>query len=368
MKKLIFLNVIFLFLVCGEAEKQTQQPLKVIELTGSAYNRGLIHGKTLKKEIRQIVNRWSDITEMIHGLNMDDMKVDYLKKTQFKKSIEKWTPDLLDEINGIADGAGIDRDLIFLLQISEEFEHYTPDSNMFKCTAIGVNKTDDSPTYIAQNMEPVHFLQGYPTLLHIKYEKTNLETYIFTFPGFIGLNGLNNKAVGVTVNGLPDYYHKKDGLPVSCVVRGILEKTTFEDAVDFLYEIDHAKAQNYIVGGVDSALGLECDSEEIYIFKAAENEAITYHTNDYLVADYVTKYCSRLATMREELEKRNFELEFKDIKDILSSRRYNAGRPICHYNTYGCTIMVISDEPELHITAGRPDENPFQVFSFGNKN
>lgn len=71
-------------------------------------------------------------------------------------------------------------------------------------------------------------------------------------------------------------------------------------------------------------------------------------------------------TLKEEIKKRNFNIGYEDIKAILSSRKYNAGRPICHYNTYGCTIMILTDDPEPHITPGRPDKNEFLIYKFIN--
>ncbi len=367
MKKLLLFYIIFNLLSCTNVNQENQKPLRVIELKGTDYNRGLIHGKTLKKEITQIIRQWSNITEAKHKLKMEVIKNDFLNKVNYIEAIKKWTPELIDEIKGIADGSGINYELIFLLQISEELDNYIPSPEMFKCTAIGVNKTGNCPTYIAQNMEPPRYLQGFPTLLHIKQYDSDLESYVFTFPGFIGLNGLNSKAVGVTANGLPEYYYKVKGLPVSFVVRGILEKTTFKDAINFIYNIDHAKAQNYIIGGKEKAICFECDAEKIYKYNSFENPNLTYHTNNYLAGDYPSEYCSRLTTLREELKKRNFKAGFHDIKAILSSDKYNAGRPISYYNTYGCTIMILSDNPELHITSGRPNKNKFFIYKFDKK-
>jgi hypothetical protein len=43
-----------------------------------------------------------------------------------------------------------------------------------------------------------------------------------------------------------------------------------------------------------------------------------------------------------------------------------AGRAsgINNRETYGCTIMVLGEKPELHISPGWPDVEPFQVLDF----
>ena len=358
--------LIFLILIFSHCEKDSKIQLKVIELEGTPYNRGLIHGHTLKKEIKQVITQWTKASEMMHNMKINDIRNDFLQKTDYLDAIKKWTPELIDEIKGISDGSGIDFDTIFLFQISEELESYGRDVFMQRCTSINVNKTDSNPTYVAQNMDPPPFLHGFPTLLHIKDHDSDLESYIFTFPGFIGLNGLNNKSIAITGNGLPNLHNQIEGLPVSFIVRGILEKTSFNDAIEFLHTIKHAKAQNYIVGGQDEARCFECSSKEIHPFIPAQNANLTYHTNHYLVDSYESKYCSRLKTLKDEIKRRNYKIGFKDIKMILSSRKRNAGRPISNVWTYGCTIMVLSESPELHIAPGRPDKTKFIKFNFNN--
>jgi hypothetical protein len=64
------------------------------------------------------------------------------------------------------------------------------------------------------------------------------------------------------------------------------------------------------------------------------------------------------------------ELDIEEITTVLSSydsdeypvcRPYDEAKP---YFTFGCTIMVLSESPELHIAPGPPDVTPFQIFRF----
>jgi hypothetical protein len=53
-------------------------------------------------------------------------------------------------------------------------------------------------------------------------------------------------------------------------------------------------------------------------------------------------------------------MDIDTLKDILSDREII----INNRSTFGCTIMILGSLPELHISPGRPDEEPFQVFGF----
>ncbi|MFQ5453827.1 MAG: C45 family autoproteolytic acyltransferase/hydrolase, partial [Candidatus Zixiibacteriota bacterium] len=246
---------------------------------------------------------------------------------------------------------------------------------------IGINKTMANPTYVAQNMDITDSWNGYQTLLHIKSPNEKLEKFVFTAPGLIGLNGINNHSVAVTINSVKQLKYSKNGLPVLFVTRAILDRTTYEDAVNFLYNIEHASGQNYIIGGIDSMASFECSATKIVKYIPFEGASFTYHTNIPLVNDdynitYINRirednknideykpYCPRLKSLRETFKDNSIYVDVEKLKSILSSRDWNINKNI----TFGCTIMVLSDNPELHLSPGRPDEEPFQVFKFNVK-
>jgi len=335
--------------------------LRVIKLEGSPYQRGRVHGHLLKNEIHEILNNWQYSLASRHHDSFDSLKCRFLRHTDYDKAIETWTPELMDEIRGIADGAGIDYNTLFLFQIGEELDAYYKTIHP-KCTAIGVHKTDHQPTLLAQNMDPPNVLHGFPTVLHI-VDSNGLETFIYTAPGLIALNGMNNRGIGVTCNSLAPRSIKKTGLPVAFVVRGILKQTNTDSAVSFIHSIEHANGQNYIVGGPQRARSFECSTMEVNEFIPSETQALTYHTNHYLV-DAPSQYCSRLLSLQEEIQKRDYDLAFDDIKRILSLNMWDKGRPICNPFTYGSTIMILSDKPELYIAPGMPDRTPYQRLVF----
>jgi len=63
------------------------------------------------------------------------------------------------------------------------------------------------------------------------------------------VNGLNNRAVAINCNALLQLAPSKRGLPVAFIVRSVLEKGSFEEALCFVKAIDHASGQNYLLAG-----------------------------------------------------------------------------------------------------------------------
>ncbi len=364
-----------------QASSLREGKLRVLELRGSPYHRGLVHGKTLKSEIHQLVKLWKAEIEAQYKVKADKFIADFLRQTNFQPAIKRWTPELLDEVRGISDGSGMDFNTIYAYQLAdEEWANWEDVTGGEHCSSIGVNRTATSPSFVAQNMDIPTFYQGYQTLLRIKDEKSNLESLVLTVPGAIGVNGLNSQAVAITCNTLLRLEYSKDGLPVSFIVRGVLKQRTLKEARDFLYNIKHASGQNYIIGGLEGTHSFECSAGQVAEFIPYPGAQLTYHTNYPLANDdynhrYIANlkkqnktpkddpyFCARLEALEKRL-KNNESVDIEVIKAALRSRD-QASNPVSNKYTYACTMMVLSVNPELHIAPGRPHETAFKVFRF----
>ncbi len=120
-----------------------------------------------------------------------------------------------------------------------------PELGLSKCTSIAARKRGRRPALVAQNLDLPVFYHGFQTVLRIRGNGGEPDALVFTIPGFIAANGLNDRSVGVCVNAVTQLAYSPKGLPVDFVIRGILRQKTYEEAVRFLKEIDPAAPQNY---------------------------------------------------------------------------------------------------------------------------
>ena len=181
----------------------------------------------------------------------------FLKKTDFQPAIDRWTPGLLDEVRGIADGAGVDFDTMYAYQLIDEIWVMGADLGLSKCTSIAAGKRNGNPAYIAQTLDIPVFYHGFPTILRLRDKRKNLETLVFTIPGLVAANGLNSRSVAVCGNAVTQLAYSPKGLPVAFVVRGILRQKSYKQAVKFLQDIPPAAPQNYVIGGPAEAASFE---------------------------------------------------------------------------------------------------------------
>jgi hypothetical protein len=333
------------------------------------------------------VRIWKDQLTDAFKMDADAFIRRFVRQTQFVSAIKKWTPDLLEEIHGLAEGAGIDFDTMLVLQLPDEcFIHGAAIAGE-RCSSLGFAKTGARPACVAQNMDVPSFADGLQLVLHIKQPDSDLEAFVLTQAGCIGLNGMNNRAIGICCNALWQLGHCRDGLPVACIVRGILQQRSEEDAMAFLDRIKHASGQNYVLGGPDRVYSFECSASRIETFKPKGHDDVVWHTNHPLVnEDYTTVYrtlraneaelAKKEANTRARLRCLENRLTGDAVRDVALVKAILASRDPARYAicrrkedqgagfTFASTIMVLSEKPVFYVAPGPPDVTPYEVLSF----
>lgn len=362
----------------------------VLLLQGSAYERGLTHGKALRNEINEIVRLWKADLAARFKMDADAFITRFLARTRHVDAIRRWTPELLDEVRGIAEGSGIGFDTMLVFQLVDECWASGGAIAREHCSGLGIARRAEHPSIIAQNMDLEGFRQGFQVVLHIREPASSLEAYIPTCAGLIALNGVNSRGIGVCVNTLLELEPCRDGLPVACVIRGVLLQETEEAAVNFLTSVKHASGQNYIIGGPTRVRDFECSANRVVEFVPKDLEGVVYHTNHVLASDDLTPEArkqlatataaanpadnshARLDSVRMRLSTLR-EPGVAPIREILSSHD-SADHPVCRRFqsrtsgfTFECSIMVLGVRSELHFSPGPPDSTPFRVLTFAGR-
>jgi len=224
--------------------QETTRELKTVTFSGSGYELGLQHGKTLKKEINDIIEAWKKNTTRQLGKDADIVIKDFFEYAKFNDAIKKWTPELFEEIKGIADGSNQEFNNILVLNLIDEFWVYINNLSNHHCSSLGVPSRNGKPGYISQNMDLDNYTDGFQVLMRLNRTKNRPEQLILTHPGLIALNGLNEEGVGVCVNTIMQLKASSNGLPVAFIIRRIINSTHKEDLLSFVKTVNHASGQN----------------------------------------------------------------------------------------------------------------------------
>ena len=142
--------------------------LRVVDLEGTPYQMGRQHGTALKAEIAELIKRWKEDLARSYKMPADDFIRKFLAYTDFKPAIDRWTPGLLDEVRGIADGAGVDFDTMYAFQLIDETWVMGRDIGLDKCTSIAAGKRPGFPAFVSQTQDIPGFYHGFQTVLRIR--------------------------------------------------------------------------------------------------------------------------------------------------------------------------------------------------------
>ncbi len=384
--------VFFIIFSCsspaGQEESKAMRTVREVTFSGKGYELGLQHGKALKKEIAEIVNLWKENTSRQLEKDADAVLQDFFEYANFTADIKKWTPDLYEEVRGIADGAERKFNEILVLNLLDEFWVYVDDLANHHCSDLGVPARDGNPAFVAQNMDIEKYTDGYQTLMRIQGNDSLPEQLILTHPGLIALNGMNEKAVGVVVNTIMQLQASSSGLPVAFVVRKIIRSTEKEDLLKFVQEVNHASGQSYIIGIDGEVFNFEASANKVVRHQPDNPNGTVYHTNHPIVNDDLKDHfmvfmpgqennqeilSSNTYIRLDAVKKRmvgNVPLDREIIQSTLQSKD-DTSNPVCRNitpNSYGftfaSTIMTLSESPQLMVSPGPPDLHDYQTFSF----
>jgi len=364
----------------------TKRELREITLTGTGYELGLQHGKLFKKEIGEIVGKWKKNTSDMMGRDANIVLAEFFEYAQFTPAIKKWTPELYEEVRGIAEGSGQPLNDIMVFNLLDEFWVYQDNLSNHHCSGIGVPARNGNSAYIAQNMDIESYTDGYQVLMRLTKTDKRPEQLILTHPGLIALNGMNETGIGACMNTLMQLKASNTGLPVAFIVRRILNSTDKEDLLQFILSVPHASGQNYIIGIRGEVFDFEASANKVIRFDPQNTNGTIYHTNHPLANDDVKDWFKKFdpksldaidpGKSNSHIRLTAVQKRVKDaasVDDILIKKTLRSkddmDNPVCRSPknggfTFGSVIMTLTGNPFLQVTAGPPDESEYRKIEF----
>lgn len=367
--------------------------LPTIELRGSPRTRGRIHGETLRQKIRDVDAHHDRFLAGYFGVDPNDYVADFLDRAHFVPAIKAHAPDLIQEVEGLAEGANLSFAKALHMQLIDEewaygfYHHRSVEQN--KCTSVGIANGNDAPTVAGQNMDVPGYIDSNQILFHIESDGDTPEAYVFSYAGLIGLNGLNSASIGICCNTLNQLEPSMTGLPVAFLVRSVLRQRSFDDARAFITSVPHASGQNYVLSAPGRIGAFECSANKVVEFRPDAEHRHVFHTNHALVNDDQSRYRdrmetlspvnrnkfanshARLASIEARLMAQPDSWTVDTLKAALRSRD-NAAHPICRSRddmqdsfigfTAGSMIYEHTEPPMLHLASGPPDETRYRKF------
>ena len=339
------------------------------------YGRGYQHGASLQYVIQKGIAHWKQwINETLGQQDVEIEIAEFIHDTDYLKGIRKHTPDLYEELQGIAKGSGVDFQTLYAYQMFDEFVvHAIEKYRLAHCSGFGVYGRDGLPNILGQNNDLPPYYAGTHTVLRIKYPR-NHEVLVFTWAGLLAQNGVNNQNLGVTMNIVPTAKGQKDGVPMPYIIRTILEQQSRDDAVAFLKSLGGSAApMNFIIGDAAKVVTVENTADGAKVFEDFHGEQWVAHTNHHLDLDVstleagaVSKTVERMVALEEMLRGKADQVDAERAKEMFRTRPVlknfvtDPGFPTME----SIVIELIPGNPRIHVSPGPPDSNPYSTFDF----
>jgi isopenicillin-N N-acyltransferase-like protein len=182
--------------------------------------------------------------------------------------IESYDGRYIAELQGIAEGAGLDFSDVLTLNLRTEImfsatvqKATSTGRPRGECTSVAVlpQLTQDGHTLLAQNWDWLIHTRETTIVLDAQPEGRPRFTTVVE-AGLLAKTGMNSRGIGLVTNTIvSDQDRGEPGVPYHVVLRSLLESDSISDALARLYEAKRASSANYLLAsGEGLAFNAEC--------------------------------------------------------------------------------------------------------------
>lgn len=244
-----------------------------VTLSGSAWEIGLAHGSQIPNRIRTCIANYE-------RLFLETAEADWaesvVRAKQYLPALEQNEPDMVEEMKGIAAGAGVDFGDILALNLRSEISLTNYSDG---CTSIVTKNSSSGDTFVAQNWDWVGEA-GLSTAFFDIRKPGVPRIRMLGEAGIVAKFGFNDAGVGVCMNAIRCGTVNLKALPVHLAMRRVLECKSFDEAYAMLSQKGIASCVNLAIADRDGKFAtIECTPKGLAPIYPEPATSVTFHTN-----------------------------------------------------------------------------------------
>lgn len=340
-----------------------------VVVSGSPREMGRQIGEAARDEVRGFCAVALDRVNLTVSISRERAMSIAAQSLQYARD---YAPHMVDELEGIAEAAGVSLADLMLLQVRNQL---TPDADA-GCTSFALA---DSPALkrgavVGQNWDNDPLLDDFTIVLTRRPDDAPAMMTV-TQAGLISYIGLNNAGIGLCLNTLPAP-SRDVGVPHYFTVRAIHESRSLDDSVAAVSRATRAIPANIIMSTPQGPADLEVTIDDVKILRDADHAGMVTHTNHCLHPDLVSINADfpeliqsgpRKSRIDELLANRT---DMDSLKAALRDHN-NHPRSICRHpnddpaNGFWVTVLSVIIETaacRMHIARGTPCDRDFEVY------
>ncbi|MGB3430455.1 C45 family autoproteolytic acyltransferase/hydolase [Achromobacter sp.] len=265
-------------------EAETYFPL--IEVSGAPYERGLQHGRLAAARVRRSARIYAGALQQLRYSPADLRRL----IANFSRAVEDFEPAYLDEMRGIAEGAGVSFEDVLMINARTEIVAQARRAQVAGVAAPAGDQCTGAAILPARSANG-NFLQGQnwdnrqdcaDTIIILRVLRDDgPDVLTFVEAGGLARYGMNSAGLTLNGNGMSssrDY--QQDGVPLPLVRRKALEQEHYALALQIVTGTAKACSCNLILGTqLGLALSLECAPDETFL--VYPEDGLLVHANHW---------------------------------------------------------------------------------------
>lgn len=337
--------------------------LQVIEAAGGHYEIGFAVGAAAGQKIKAAIASYRII------LPREGWSGPWQLPEEYLAAAEAVSPDLVEELRGMAEGAAVSfNDLFFLNALEEALEIQEPR----RCSCIGLNVPGGC--FLAHNED--WYAEDAAHIIVILARPRGKPAFIsVTAAHFLATIGVNEAGIAQGVNSVASL-DSRAGVPRMFAARAVLEATDLEEAVAIALPNGRAGGYNHMLVSRGGRMGNLETAACSHAF--APEDPVIYHTNHYVIpamqaqekgaSQHSLKRYTRLGELAESLP--HAADPCRALAEALQDH-YNRPYSICKHapeqeSGDGTIFTAIFDTDRFSalVAAGNPCRGRFQQITF----
>ncbi|MCH2203850.1 MAG: C45 family peptidase [Fuerstiella sp.] len=286
----------------------------------------------------------------------------------------EYRPDLVEELQGTAEAAGVTLDDLMLLQVRNQLQSEKSGG----CTSMSFFPETGirSGPVVAQTWDNDPVLDEFTVVL-TRYPDGKPSFTSCTQAGLISYMGFSETGIATCVNTLPAP-SRDTGVPHYFMLREIYEANSLDEAVQSVYRAHRAIPVNIMMSTPEGPANLEVTLDGIRALKPRDSSVVT-HTNHCVHEDFkpinndfpeLAQSYSRKTRIDELLKGRDRRADRERIKNILSDHdnypgsicRHPGDDPVTGFWETVFAIIIEPDERRMWVTRGNPCDHSFEEY------
>lgn len=356
-----------------------------IRVYGTPAERGKQLGEQAADRIRHSIAIYREVFQHYAGWDWSQV---VSHATSYLHAIAAYQPRYLQEMQGIASGAGVPFDDILAINVRTEIMFAAVARNAAReCSALALMPpaASDGHAWIAQNWDwKPHMAE---TVIVLEATQEDGPDYVTVVEaGLLAKTGFNSAGIGLVTNALVSSADRGEpGVPYHLILRGILDAETMADALGAITRQPRSSSANYMIAHRDGeAVNIEAapgDFSRVSLSFPTER-GILAHTNHFTTPPFDLKDVAlwdgtdspfRLRRLEKAIQHHKPPLSREDIQHAFCDH-FDLPYGICshpdsryprveQYTTVASVLMDLA-ESVMWIADGNPCKTPYRRIDY----